>query len=75
MVKAGEQTLGNGIIMPFAMPLRNPPSCVGVLGAGVAAADVNAKGDPGETLDHRIVGVDGALQVLVGVLIAGAHGL
>ena len=57
------------------MPLGDEFAGLGIDGAGVAAADVDAEGDAGKAFDERVVGVDGPLKVSFRILAAGAHSL
>ena len=68
-----EKFLGNGVVGAFAVPLRDELAGFWVDGAGIAAADMDAERDAGESFDERIVGVDGTLKISFGVLTTGAH--
>src|SRR3990172_10118882 len=59
--------------MPFAVPLGDELAGLGIDGAGVAAADVDAEGHAGAAFDKRVVRVNGALKVSLGIFAARAH--
>ena len=55
------------------MPLGNELAGLGVDGAGVAAADVDAESHAGEIFNERVVGVNGTLKISLGIFAARAH--
>ena len=68
-----EQPLGNGVVMAFAVPLRHHLAGRRVDGSRIAAADVDAECHAVEAGDHRVVGVDRAREIGVGVFAARSH--
>src|SRR4029077_8241597 len=75
MVEAIEQFFRDGIVMTFAMPLGHQLAGVGVDGARITPAEMDAKSHTRETFDERVVSVDGSLEVSFRVFAAGAHSI
>src|SRR5882724_6881838 len=61
--------------MALAVPLGYQLAGFGVDGAGVAPTEVNTESHTRKTVDERVVGVDGSLEVYFGVFAAGAHSI
>src|SRR5262245_42307638 len=61
--------------MALAVPLRYQFAGFWIDGAGVAAANMNSKRHSGKAFDHRVVGIDGSLQVFLRVFAARAHSI
>src|SRR5262249_11739055 len=66
---------GDGVVVAFAVPLRNELASLGIDSACVAAADVDPEGHTGKAFDHCVVSIDGSLQVPLRALPTRAHSI
>ena len=73
MLETIEQSLRDSIVRALAVPLGDELACVGIDCARVAAADVDSERNVGKALDEGVIGIDGTLEISLGVLATRAH--
>ena len=67
VLEAREQTFGDGVIVPFAMPLRHHLPGGGVGAARITATDMQSEGHAVEPRNDGVLRLDRAVKVLVGI--------